>query len=113
MIDQTRPDFVMVGATMDNGVMLLASTELTYAELESERDIIRHFGGHIQQVVNVRYTLSTEMREYVTIVAPTYAEAFDTLFKRWSPHHGEQHSITAGHSLAANNSHPHALQTGI
>lgn len=109
MINHTRPDFVMVGVTIDEGVMLLASNELTEAELNVERDIVRDFPGSRQMVVNERYTLSAEMRRYVTIIAPTYAEAFATLFKTWSPERGEQVGIPAAQSAIGSDSATLAL----
>ncbi|WP_143546286.1 hypothetical protein [Rhodococcus sp. 14-2496-1d] len=112
MIEHTRPDFVMVGVSTDDGVMLLASNELTEAELDVERDIVRDFLGSRQTVVNERYTLSAEMRRYVTIVAPTYADAFATLFKTWTPERGGQRGISAGQSLAAADGQPYALPSG-
>lgn len=82
-----RPDWVITGSTMPDGsVMLMASTELTKAEIEMRRQ--EHlFSGwdDFAREFSPRVTLAVEMKECVIVTAPTYQEALQILFGKWRP----------------------------
>lgn len=104
---EVRPDWVMCGLPSGDGrVMILASTELSQAELEAQRD---HFElidpydafGPIYPGPT-RYTLRIDMNRFVIVVADTYEQAFRSLFEQWSPKRastpvgGHRQEITGG-----------------
>jgi hypothetical protein len=92
-IGSTQPDWVMAGIPAPNGagVWLLASKELTYAELTAQfdrapdmywddpRDVIPG------PVVGQRIALTVTMRTFVIIEAPDYPAAFTALFEHLQP----------------------------
>ena len=84
-----RPDWVMLGMRdpARDGVMLLASKELTLAELSYEAEVADYgWAFEIRQaIVSHRYELRAEMATYVIITAPTYEQAFEHLFRTWRP----------------------------
>lgn len=93
-----RPDFVIVGVPCEAGVMLMASTELNEVELRAESDYDRYaddFGMLRYTNPRHRYYLTTQMRGYVVVVAPTYPEAFARLFGQWSPSDNPQDVLDA------------------
>lgn len=95
---QARPDFVIVGVPCEAGVMLMASTELNEVELryEADRDEWADpFGRICVTPPRHRYYLTTEMRGYTVVVAPTYPEAFARLFGQWSPSENPQDVLDA------------------
>lgn len=97
-----RPDFVMVGGQADGKFYLLASKTLTEVELriEAERpDWFNRYDDRLYRPLE-RHFVTAEMRDYVLVVADSYAEAFRTLFDRWSPEPerpaiGDQRAIDA------------------
>lgn len=85
-----RPDWVMLGVGQpDGGVALIASKELTRAELEYEASFedICSYGlwAPLRVQTTAVYRLTAEMREWVFITAPDYETAFSTLFGQWRP----------------------------
>lgn len=80
-----RPDWVVLGSPHQNGVMILASKDLTQAELEFERDDLMAWGRVEAVASHYRITLTVEMRTYVVVFADTYAEAWQRLFQQWQP----------------------------
>ena len=83
-----RPDWVMCGVQNPaGGVRLLASSELTQAELEAQidRPDIFHDPLFGPSPVTQRLNLTAEMRTFTMIEAPDYPAAFQALFKHWSP----------------------------
>ncbi|WP_156148949.1 hypothetical protein [Rhodococcus sp. MEB064] len=102
-----RLDFAMVGIPYGDHVMVVASDKLTEAQLEAEHDYIRTFGSNNATRIHSTYTLSVEMRQYVAVTAPTYAEAFAKLFDQWTPTPADRpalagdRTIDAGQSVAA------------
>ncbi|MGW6698835.1 hypothetical protein [Nocardia sp. NPDC055049] len=87
-----RPDFVILGAPHpEGGVIVLASKELTQAELRTELNEDELFGGYgydrrIGSVLrDYRTTLSTELRGYTMVLADTYGQAMANLFEQWTP----------------------------
>jgi hypothetical protein len=93
-MDFARPDWVMTGMPAPDGrpgVWLLASKELTRADIESvserapdmwlddPRDVLPG------PVISRRVTLSVGMRHFIIIEAADYPTAFRDLFARWSP----------------------------
>lgn len=71
-----QPDWVMFGVQERDSVLLYASRSLTQAQLEHE-----YFPGWSTQLL----TFTITMNDYVIVNAPTYTEAFKTLFGQWSP----------------------------
>lgn len=63
------------------GVMLIASTDLTHCELVAERVRL----GELSWSQQFRYTVTTEMSDYVVIIAATWPDAFAGLFDQWQP----------------------------
>lgn len=86
-MNERQPDWVMIGAQLDNGrVRLLASKELNQAELEVTRNWHDSLFEHVPTAAPVpRYFLTAEMRTYVLIEADDYPTAFGSLFRQWSP----------------------------
>lgn len=89
---QQRPDWVMCGTPWpeDGKVAILASTELSQAELEARRDTYRIdpyelFDLYGFRDAPMRYTLTVQMDRFVIVMADTYEQAFRSLFEQWSP----------------------------
>lgn len=85
-----RPDFVILGAPRpEGGVVVLASKELTQAELTTkltnEDELFGGFDPIGSVVPDYRTTLSTELRGYSIVMADTYGEAMAKLFAQWTP----------------------------
>lgn len=82
------PDWVVLGQPdLDGGVIVIASTELTRAQLEMEREMDEDWNGYMFRLVPgaPTYRITCEMRRYVVIKAATYADAFAHLSKTWNP----------------------------
>lgn len=92
------PDWVMLGASMvDGSVMLLASKELTYGELEGEVDEVEldrsmRYGT---LAPSMRYRVRADMKTFVLITAPDYERAFAHLFTQWKPERARRGALTA------------------
>jgi hypothetical protein len=74
------PEFVIVGSSHDDGVILVASTNLTRAELEEirdERDDL--FSDHLRAPIERRFRFEGEMRSFTMVQGPDYATALRTL----------------------------------
>ncbi len=81
-----RPDWVMFGTPWSGGkVALLASKELTEAELVREVEEITDWYDNPIREEPVRMELTVAMRTYTMVVADTYEQALKTLFDTWSP----------------------------
>jgi hypothetical protein len=72
-----RPDWIIIGMTSpkDEVVAIMASTELGGMQFEAEGD---DWG-------RTHFSIVAGVKTYVFIVAPTYGEAMDSLFKHWAP----------------------------
>lgn len=86
-----RPDWVMCGMPWNGGVRLLASKDMTYAELEAAYDWVdidmgTHYSPHLR---SCRITLTAGMLTCVMIEAPDYPSAFRALFEQWTPGPGD------------------------
>jgi hypothetical protein len=86
------PDFVILGVPLEDGrVMVIASNELTLAELQAETDIReRPFweaGSAFRQFDPgpTTYYLNTTMTSVVICFGNDYAEALRTLLDGWKP----------------------------
>jgi len=83
----SSPDFVVMGMPHEDGVMLMASNELSAAELEVEYDMIPYdrgmYIGHIPGQRSI--TLTCHIGSYTVVYGDTYAEAFRRLFDAWTP----------------------------
>jgi hypothetical protein len=85
------PDWVIIGATMDDGrVMLLASSELGRANLtkvlERRRESYRMDpSGKLELLPAEGMTLDVLMGHYVWVMGRDYADALRSLFAHWSP----------------------------
>ena len=103
-----RPDFVLVGIPVPDGVELWASTELTYAELEAETRYRRYEDYSFEElfaspyypppeVVSHTVTLRAGLARFVVVRAPSYPEALAALIKHpgWEPGAGPA-AITGG-----------------
>jgi hypothetical protein len=93
-----RPDWVMIGIGQPDGsVSLVASKEMTRAELEYETDTeeVRSWGSWepLRVQTTAVYRLTAEMRAWVWITAPDYASAFATLFEQWQPGRAQRPEI--------------------
>jgi hypothetical protein len=97
----SRPDWVMCGVTLPSGgVRLIASKELTRADLEAQWEraypqfdtweVLSPPFGH------ARITLTTEIRGFVMIEAPDYPAAFKALFEDWAPQAPPRPGISEG-----------------
>jgi hypothetical protein len=80
------PDFVILGVPVENGVVLLASTELRGAELRAEVERDWYFMNDRIAPPPVTYHLRADLKSYVTVVAPNYVAAFERLLRmNWVP----------------------------
>jgi hypothetical protein len=83
------PDWVVLGVRTDDGVIVIASTEMTQAELRYEVDLEHDFRSVTARAVpnrdTQRYHLTTTMKRFVMVMGATYAEAMTNLFGMWSP----------------------------
>ena len=80
-------DFVVAGATLSNGVILLASKTLSEVVLREEMNNIDIFAKEDMFTrANPTYSIEMSMalKDYVTIFAPTYPEAWNNLFAYWT-----------------------------
>lgn len=92
-----RPDWVICGIPWDNDkVAILASTELSHAELETKADDIHVEAWEFVRPTRTttRYALVVHMRSFVIVVADTYEQAFRSLFEQWTP---QRQTQIAGH----------------
>jgi hypothetical protein len=83
-----EPDWVMFGVQHLRGVVLLASKDLSRAQLESETT----WNGDLLFALRVRpddvrttYKITAEMSRYVRVEAPDYPTALRRLMEVWSP----------------------------
>jgi hypothetical protein len=93
-----RPDWVMVGMPRAGGVRLLASKDMTHAELEAAFDRAAPWDAYdftLPPIVSQRITLTAGMRTFTVIDAPDYPSAFTALFETWTPGPG-QHAALQG-----------------
>jgi hypothetical protein len=94
-----RPDWVMLGVSNADGtVRLIASKELTRAELEYEADYEEiHSLWSLEPPRMVQtsavYRLTAELRTWVLITAVDYPAAFDALFGQWAPERARRPEI--------------------
>lgn len=86
----SKPEWVICGGRLSvETVRVLASKELTYAELKvyyTHQDI--HDGGIVPAssvVTSRRITLQTSMNTFIIIDGPDYATCLKYLFEQWSP----------------------------
>jgi hypothetical protein len=79
----------MCGCPARGGVRLLASKDMTHAELEAQYD----WGDNWQQwppvLCGQRITLTAGLKTFIVIDAPDYPSAFRALFEQWTPGPGE------------------------
>ena len=100
----TRPDWVILGdGQTDGGVMVLASTQLTRAELEMVHE--RH--QYLEPLESFRFnhqriTLAIEMGKFVIIVAPDYPTAMKRLFEQWEPRAADRPAVEGRRTLPGN-----------
>lgn len=82
----SRPDWVMCGVPWNGGVRLLASKDMTHAELSVDHGYEDTFGPWEQPVLTSRrITLTSGLKTFITIEAPDYPSAFAALFEQWTP----------------------------
>jgi len=103
-----KPEFVMMGFVADNGphqrVGILASTQLTIAELQTEYDrrneeFLLGQGNAVN--VKVRYKITAEMKNYIVALGEDYPSAFATLFGQWEPPRDEPRQLEQQRQLGA------------
>jgi hypothetical protein len=82
------PDFVMVGVSLADRVLLFVSTELTEQELRivsatAERAV--EIDGHWFRidVPRVHYLITATMKQYHVVETDTYREALEVLLAAW------------------------------
>lgn len=87
MSGQPRPDFVILGVpNPDGGVLIVASKELSQAELESTADELDMWEvGRRLRMSRTTYTLTAQMRSIHMVIGPDYGSALRTLFEQWTP----------------------------
>jgi hypothetical protein len=89
-----RPDWVMCGCPTAGGVRLVASKDMTHAELEMQFGYQDIYDGGLTAAyalpVSRRVTLTAGMTTFVMIDAPDYPTAFRALFEQWTPGPGER-----------------------
>jgi len=90
-----RPDWVMCGCPARGGVRLLASKDMTHAELEARFDwadinMGTYLSPHLR---SQRITLTAGLKTFVMIDAPDYPSAFRALFEQWTPGPGEHAAL--------------------
>lgn len=87
MMYANGPDWVMLGVpNPQGGVMIIASLELTQAELRLEAEMNLDSFFYIVGADTLKhYELSATMRSVVITVGETYADALRTLMENWKP----------------------------
>jgi hypothetical protein len=90
-----RPDWVMCGTPGPLGVRLLASKDMTHAELEAKFDHVMADTGWdvFPHSVSQRITLTAGLKTFIVIDAPDYPSAFRALFEQWTPGPGEHAAL--------------------
>lgn len=82
------PDFVILGAPHEDGVVVYASAQLWEASIHVDREPIYYRDGYDLRLVDhgpATVRIETTGGEVVMAYGATYAEAFATLFGKWSP----------------------------
>lgn len=94
----SKPDFVILGDQHpDGGVLVIASNDLTKGELEQRADEPEfYYGTMFRPTPPLRSTVSAQMRDYVMVQAPSYAEAMRALFEQWTPEPSERPAVEQG-----------------
>lgn len=90
-----RPDFIVVGVTYDNGVLLLASKTLSYAELKREIELPDFFDYRTKDLPpkeDVR--IIAKIKDYIEVWDETYSGAWQELFRCWSPDSGTRRELS-------------------
>ena len=91
-----RPDWVMCGTPTAGGVRLLASKDMTHAELEAQfgyQDIDIGLMDPLPVMTSQRITLTAGLKTFIVIDAPDYPSAFRALFEQWTPGPGEHAAL--------------------
>ena len=90
-----RPDWVMCGCPVPGGVRLLASKDMTHAELSADYGYadIGVPGWDPPVLTSRRITLTAGMSTFIMIEAPDYPSAFAALFEQWTPGPGEHRAL--------------------
>jgi hypothetical protein len=99
-----KPEWVIVGIQMKppngTGVMLLASTEMNYAELETVyyRDHeMDHLGRIHRSEPTIRsIQMNTSVRSFVMVEGDDYPDALLKLFGEWNPNGPERPGLIQG-----------------
>ena len=81
-----KPDFIVVGGKVGEGVVLLASTTLSHIQLDEILDT-RLLNLSLKSISYPRYDifLTAKVKDYVVVYGETYAEAWQTLLSDWNP----------------------------
>jgi hypothetical protein len=89
-----RPDWVMCGmAGPAGGVRLLASKDMTHAELSADYDWADIGPWSPPMLRSRRITLTSGLKTFIVIDAPDYPSAFRALFEQWTPGPGERAAL--------------------
>lgn len=90
-----RPDWVMCGVPWNGGVRLLASKDMTHAELSADFGYtdIGIPGWDPPALTSRRITLTAGLKTFVMIEAPDHPSAFRALFEQWTPGPGEHAAL--------------------
>ena len=84
-----RPDWVMCGCPARGGVRLLASKDMTHAELEAAYDWADTGPWSPPVLCSQRLTLTAGLKTFIVIDAQDYPTAIRALFEHWTPGPGE------------------------
>lgn len=84
------PDFIVVGGKYGDGVILLASKQLSYVELREEFDHLNVLRKEYDPPAVHRILLTAKMRDYIMVREDSYPQAWQTLFDRWTPENDQQ-----------------------
>lgn len=79
------PDFIVVGARVNGLAMLWASKSLSYAEIQTDCEYESVLG---RTAVRRDMTLVAKFDDAVVAWGDTYGQAWEELFKHWSPPSG-------------------------
>lgn len=88
-----RPDWVMCGCPVPGGVRLLASKDMTHAELSADYGWADIDAWSPPVLTSRRITLTSGLKTFIMIEAPDYPSAFAALFEQWTPGPGEHAAL--------------------
>ena len=92
------PDFVVVGAQVGGEVILLASNKMSEAELKEELrypDLLTRY-DRFEKPPEYDIRIIAKVYDYIMVKGKDYPEAWQTLFKAWSPENVRRAELPGG-----------------